>query len=278
MRRQFAPLVGLALSVLVSACGAVGAPETPQQALASAAQKTTQLKSVKYDFRGSIRMNLPSQIAQSLGQIAPGNLAIDFTGRGEAVFPDRSHTTVSTRMGSISIDSETVVIGTTVYVKNPMTGRWISAAGTGSPNASSLTLADPLSSAQLLDSAQSITDLGDSTLDGATVHHYRVALDKAKLMQRVQSLPAYQSQQAQQLFRQIIEQGTLILEVWFGKDDHLVRRISADASITLDVSQLMAIMGGAAMAPGSAAHMTQHSVINYHDFNAPVTVTAPPLS
>ncbi len=275
MKRQFAPLVGLALSVLVSACGAVGAPETPRQALASAAQKTTQLKSVKYDFTGSISMKLPP-IGQSLG--AAGKLAIDFTGRGEAVFPDRSHTTVSTRMGSISIDSETVVIGMTVYVKNPMTGRWISAAGTGSPNASSLTLADPLSSAQLLDSAESITDLGDSTLDGATVHHYRVVLDKAKLMQRVQSLPAYRSPQAQQLFRQIIAQGTLVLEVWFGKDDHLVRRISADASITLDVSQLTAIVGGAAMSPGATAQMTQHSVINYHDFNAPVTVTAPPLS
>ncbi len=275
MRRRFAPLVGLAVSVLLSACGAVGAAETPRQALASAAQKTTQLKSVKYDFAGSIRTKLPP-IGQSLG--AAGNLAIDFTGRGEAVFPDRSRTTVSTRLGSISIDSETVVIGTTVYLKNPMSGGWISAAGIGIPNASSLTLADPLSSFQLIDAAQSIADLGDSTLDGAAVHHYRVVLDKAKLMQRVQSLPAYQSAQAQQLFRQIIAQGTLVLEVWFGKDDHLVRRISADASITLDVSQLTALVGGAAMAPGATAQMTQHSVINYHDFNAPVTVTAPPLS
>jgi len=251
--------------------------ETPQTALATVAQNTAQLKSVKFDFTGSIGLKLPQALqSQSMG-LANGTLAIDFTGTGEAVFPDRSHITVAIRMGSISATSETVVIGSTIYVKSPMTGRWTKATA-ATASTTSLTQADPLSYAQLLDAAQSITDLGDTTLAGVAVHHYRVLLDKAKLIERAQSLPAYNNPQAQQLFRQIIDHGSLTLEVWFGKDDHLARRISTDASVTLDAAQLGAALGGGAVAAGSVAQMTEHSVINYHDFNAPVTVTAPSLS
>lgn len=279
MRPLRAPLAVLMLSTLVSACGPVGltVTETSQQAMANAAQAMAGLKSVKYDFTASIVVKLPQTAqVQSLG--LAGTLAVDLGGTGEAVFPDRSHTTAAVRMGSISATTETIVIGRTVYLKSPITGRWISASTTGSASPSSLGAGDPLSYAQLLDTAESITDLGDTTLDGVAVHHYRVALDKARLIQRIQSLPAYANPQAQQLFRQIIDHGTLTLEVWFGKADHLVRRISADASVSLDAGGLRAALGGAAVPSGSDFQITEHTVINYHDFNSQVTVTAPSLS
>lgn len=276
MRRLHTPLVVL-LSLVLGGCGAVVVvAETPQTALASAAQTTGQLKSVRYDFTGNIALQLPQAQAQSLG-LAGGTLAIDFTGSGEAVLPDRSHTTVAIRMGSISATTETVVIGATAYVKNPMTGRWTSAAASGGTGASSLTQADPVSYAQLLDTAQTITDLGDTSLDGVAVHHYRLVPDKTKLLARLQSLPAYKSPPAQQLFRLIMDHGTLTLEVWFGKQDHLVRRLSTDASVSLDAAALKAALGSALPA-GTEVQMTEHTLINYHDFNAPVTVTAPSLS
>jgi hypothetical protein len=74
----------------------------------------------------------------------------------------------------------------------------------------------------------------------------------------------------------------MTVEVWFGKDDHLVRRISTDSDYTIDLNQLMGSLGapssGSQMPAGSSIHATAHVVINYHDFDAPVTISIPTVS
>jgi hypothetical protein len=83
--------------------------------------------------------------------------------------------------------------------------------------------------------------------------------------------------------KQVLDSGTMTVEVWFGKDDHLVRRVSTDADYSIDLNEMMGSLGatptsGSQLPAGSTIHATAHVVINYHDFDAPVTISIPTVS
>ena len=70
----------------------------------------------------------------------------------------------------------------------------------------------------------------------------------------------------------------MTIEVWFGKDDHLVRRLSVNLDYQVDLNQLMGSLAGASankLPAGSTVHATAAVVINYHDFDVPVTIPIP---
>jgi len=84
--------------------------------------------------------------------------------------------------------------------------------------------------------------------------------------------------------KQVLDSGTMAVEVWFGKDDHLVRRMYVNLDYNIDLSQLMGSLGASAGASasrlpaGSTIHATAQVTINYHDFDAPVTINVPTVS
>jgi hypothetical protein len=284
----------LAVGTMASCASPLGAQsETPQQALVGAVQKMSQLQTAKFDLSGTVTMHLPPQLGQLLNQagqntsgLALSNLTIALKGNGEAQLPDRLHATIGVQMGGISVSTEEVVAAGKAYVRNPVSGVWTMAPATGGLS-NEFSQPDPLTATQVLDTAKSVQDLGDTSLNGTTVHHYRLVPDKAKLSARLQSLPALKNNaQAQAAFNQILNNGTMTIEVWFGKDDHLVRRIVSDANLAFDLGQLMQVLGvgrgsqgvppsSGTLPTGSMAQVTAHMDISYHDFNAPVTVTVP---
>ncbi len=282
MKRLFAGL--MAVVVLAACASPLAKPETPQQAVAAAAQRAKQLKSAKFDMQGHVDLTFPPQLASVFAQAGAtaGSFALDLTGNGEAQFPDRYHATINAKLGGVTIGSEVVSIAGTAYVKNPMTGKWTSSsvpAGIGGQ----LNQPDPLSYAQLLTNVKSIKDLGDTNLNGTTVHHYQLIPDKDKLVASLNSGSAATTAQAQAALKQVLDNGTMTVEVWFGKDDHLVRRLVTDADYHLDLGQLMGSLGAGSpgstnVPPGSNIHAVAHMLINYHDFNAPVTITIPSVS
>jgi len=270
---------GLLLAVALAGCASpLAKPETPQQAVAAAAQRAGKLHSAKFDMQGHVNLTFPPQLASIFAQAggAGGNFALDLTGNGEAQFPDRYHATVNTKLGGLSISSEVISLGGIAYVKNPMTGKWTSSSLPGGIT-SQLNQPDPLSYAQLLTNVKSIKDLGDTTLDGTAVHHYQLMPDKAKLE------AAAKGAQAQAALKQVLDNGTMTIEVWFGKDDHLVRRLVTDADYHLDLGQLLGSLGAGSstslkVPAGSTIHAVAHMQIGYHDFDAPVTITIPTVS
>jgi hypothetical protein len=279
MKRTLAALLTM---LALTACGSLLAgPQTPQQALASAAQRAGQLHSAKFDLQGNVKMTFPAQLGQALGQSgSAGSISLDMTGTGEAQFPDRYHAAVTVKISGLSVASEVVVANGTAYVKNPLTNKWqVSPQSSGITG--QLSQPDPLSYDQLLKNVKSIKDLGDTTLNGTTVHHYQVTPDKAKLIASLNNA-AVKNPQALAAIKQVLDSGTMTVEVWFGKDDHLVRRVSTDADYTIDLNQLMGALGSAAsgsqMPAGSSIHAIAHVVINYHDFDAPVTISIPTVS
>jgi LppX/LprAFG-like lipoprotein len=269
----------LGAALLISAlagCGALTptASESPTQVVNTASQKMSQLSSAKFDVTATLLEQFPAAFTQSLGAqgAALSNLSIDMSGKGQAKFPDAAAMTLAVKTGSVSVSTDVVVVAGKTYIKDPQSGTYIQPQGVENLSQFS-SQADPLSATGVLKAVQSIKDLGDTTIGGVAVHHYQIVPDKAKLADQAST------QQAKNLVQQALQNGTVRIEVWIGKDDHLLRRVKDDADATIDLNQaLQAVMGSAQMPPGSTVHTTAHTTIEYHDFNAPVTVTAPPVS
>ena len=195
------------------------------------------------------------------------------------------HASMTSHLGGLTVTTEEILVGGKGYVRNPLTGKWSAAQSTSLSD--QLSEPDPLNASQLLGSAKDVKDLGDTTFDGVAVHHYRLTLDQAKLTQKLQDLPTLKGNaQAQQAFSQILQKGAITLEVWFGKSDHLVRQIVSDARLSFNPSDVVQGLGtgrgtqglparGATASPAATSQVTAHAVIHYHDFNSPVTVSAP---
>jgi hypothetical protein len=282
MKRALAAAL-LTMLALAACASPLAKAESPQQALDAAAQRAGQLKSARFDLAGSVKMTFPAELGKQLGLsgATAGSISLDMSGTGEAQFPDRYHATVSVKMTGMSLSTEVVVANGKAYVKNPLSGKWqVSEQSAGITG--QFSQPDPLSYEQLLKNVKSIKDLGDTTLNGTTVHHYQLIPDKEKLLAAMDKA-ATKNPQALAAIKQVLDSGTMTVEVWFGKDDHLVRRVGTDADYTIDLGQLMGSLGvgaqaGSQMPAGSTIHATAHVVINYHDFDTQVTISIPTVS
>jgi hypothetical protein len=278
-------LAGLFAVVLLAACASpLAKAETPQQAVAAAAKRATQLHSAKFDLQGHVNLTFPPQLASLFAQsgATAGSFALDLNGTGEAQFPDRYHATVNAKLGGVSIGSEVISVGATAYVRNPLNGKWTTST-VPSGIAGQLSQPDPLSFAQLLTNVKSVKDLGDTTLSGAAVHHYQLVPDKEKLLASLNAGSAAKTAQAQAALKQVLDNGSMTVEAFIGKDDHLLRRLVTDADYHLDLGQLMGSLGtGSSNSPnvpaGSNIHAVAHMLINYHDFDSQVTISIPTVS
>jgi hypothetical protein len=202
------------------------------------------------------------------------------TGAGEAQFPDRYHATINAKLAGISVATEVIVANGKAYVKNPVSGKWQVSAQAGITG--QFSQPDPLSYDQLLKNVKSIKELGDEKLNGKTVHHYQLTPDKDKLIASLDKA-TIKNPQAIAAIKQVLDSGTMTVNVWFDKDDHLVQRVSTDADYTIDLNQLMGSLGsapkpGSQLPAGATVHATAHVLINYHDFDAPVTISIPSVS
>ena len=275
MKRTLAAVFAL---LTLTACGAVAQTETPQQVVSTASDKMGQLHSAKFDMTATILEQFPPAFVQQLGPpgAALANLSIDISGKGEAKFPDQAAMSMQVKTGSITVSTEMVMAGGRIYVKDPQTGRFTQPQG-ADVLGQFTNQADPLSSAAILKTAQSVKNLGDTTLNGKAVHHYQIVPDKNKLADQASS------PQAKELVRSMLQGGSIRLEVWIGKDDHLLHRLKDDTDATVDLNQVMQASGqqlppGFTMPAGVTVHTVVHATIDYHDFNTPVTVSVPAVS
>ena len=275
MKRVF---VGLLAMLLLAACASpLAKSETPEQALSGAAQRASQLHSAKFDMQAAVNMTFPPALASMFGQAASGgSMSVDLAGNGEAQFPDRYHATMNVKMGGFSVATEMIVANGKAYVKNPLTGKWEVSTGSGNLT-DQLGQPDPLSYDQFLKSVKSIKDLGDTTLNGTAVHHYQLTPDQDKLVAGIAKL---KNAQAAAAMKQVLDSGTMTVQVWLGKDDHLVRKMNLGLDYTVNLNQLMSSLGASAgssasLPAGSTIHAKAAVTINYHDFDASVTISIP---
>lgn len=276
MRRILAAIFAV---VMLPACGGVAQlNETPQQVVSTASDKMSHLQSAKFDLAAIVLEQFPPAFTDQLGAAgaALANLSIDLSGKGEAKFPDKASMSLQVKTGSVTISTDMVFAAGKIYIKDPTSGNWTAPAS--AQGVSQFTnQADPLSGAAILKTAQSIKDLGDTTLNGTAVHHYQIVPDKNKVADQAST------QEAKDLMRSMLESGSIQLEVWIGKDDHLLHRVKNDTDATIDLKKVMEASGqqlppGFPLPAGATVHTVVHATIDYRDFNAPVTVSVPAVS
>ena len=276
MRRMLAATGAV---VMLAACGGVAqVSETPQQVVSTAADKMSQLHTAKFDVTATILEQFPAAFVEQLGPAGAllGNFSIDMSGKGDAKFPDTASMSLQVKTGGITVSTDMVLAGGKIYIRDPTSGSWTQPASAQSFSQFT-NQSDPLASAAILKTAQSVKDLGDTTLNGSAVHHYQIVPDKNKVADQAST------QEAKDLVRSMLENGTIQLEVWIGKDDHLLHRMKNDTDATVDLGKVMAASGqqmppGFPMPAGATVHTVVHATIDYHDFNAPVTVTVPSVA
>lgn len=265
--------------VMLAACGGgAQVSETPQQVVSTAADKMSQLHTAKFDVTATILEQFPAAFVEQLGPAGAslGNFSIDMSGKGDAKFPDTASMSLQVKTGGITVSTDMVLAAGKIYIKDPTSGSWTQPASAQSFSQFT-NQSDPLASAAILKTAQSVKDLGDTTLNGGAVHHYQIVPDKNKVADQAST------QEAKDLVRSMLENGTIQLEVWIGKDDHLLHRMKNDTDATVDLGKVMAASGqqlppGFPMPAGATVHTVVHATIDYHDFNAPVTVTVPSVA
>lgn len=276
MKHSLAALLAVAV---LSGCGAAQqAVETPQQVVSAASNNMARLHSAKFDMTATVLEQFPPALAQSLGAqgAALANLSIDLSAKGSARFPNQESMAMTVKTGSVTINTAMVFTGGKIYLKDPQSGNFAEVPGANAFLQFS-NQSDPLSGTTILKTAQSIKDLGDTTVNGVAVHHYQIVPDKSKLAEQGST------SQARELMRSTLQNGTIVVEAWIGKDDHLLHRLKQDTDATVDLNQAMQATGqplppGVSLPSGATAHAVVNATIDYHDFNAPVTVSVPPVA
>ncbi len=296
---------------LLSACAGVAAPaaaksETPQQSLSQTGKAMRQVKSVKFDLNGTVNITLPQALVDQLkakggaqAAMLSSNMTIGIKASGAVQRPDQLQATIDASLngGALKIETQVIAAGGNLYYKDPMTGSWKmvkrhAAASASKPETGTSPKAgrSKLSYQTVLDTARSITEVngGSTTMDGTTVEHYQVVPDLVRLFDQVSAGHASANSAAMATIQSVLQNATVVADVWTGTSDHLVRRFSYDATLSADLSQLAAAIpqraSTKATAPmlnlpdGSMAQVTAHIVIDLHDYNSRVSITAPTVS
>jgi hypothetical protein len=284
---------------LLSACAGVSAAglaksETPQQSLSTTGKAMSALKSVRFDASGTVEVTVPQALVDQLkakggsqAGFLSSKMSVALTIKGAAQRPDRLQATVSAKLGGLTIQTEVVAAGGNLYYTDPMTSKWqiVKRAGAeASPGSSA-----KLSYQMILDTAKSITEITDpnTSIGGVAVDHYRVVPDLVKLFDQASAGQSPTNATAASALKLILQNATLTADVWTGTSDHLIRRLSYDASVSADLSEVSAAIAAGkpsdkaprfSLPAGSMAQVTAHIVIDLHDFNTQVNIQAPTVA
>lgn len=270
------PLVLLAL--LISACSSTGSSGgssnlTVLQVLQNSAKAMQQLKSSHIDFSltGSASA---SGTATPTSSSSASSANFSVKGNGDEVLPNESlH--ITTMQGTNLAE---IVLGSKVYIQNTK-GQWYvldksSLQGmTGNPfsGIDTSNINDILALAQ---HAQ-ITDHGDQNLNGQSLRHITIALDKQGLQQLLTQNGQLSSVIGQQAVNTIIN-GTKgfnsTLDIWIDESQFYVHRTELKLNVNANLSAATATTGGNVPANVST---TIDSIVDLSKFNETVNITAP---
>lgn len=269
------PLVLLAL--FISACSSTGnsgsSNLTVLQVLQNSATAMQKLKSSHIDFSltGSASA---SATATPTSTTSPSSVNFSVKGNGDEALPNES-LNITTAQGTNLAE---IVLGNKVYIQNAK-GQWYvldksSLQGiTGNPFAGIDTsnINDILALAQ----HAKITDHGDQNLNGQSLRHITIALDKQGLQQLLTQNGQLASVIGQQAVNTIINgtQGfNSTLDIWIDETNFYVHRTELKLNVNANLSAATATTGG--NVPSNVS-TTIDSIVDLSKFNEPVNITAP---
>ena len=170
---------------------------------------------------------------------------------GDFQLPDRASGKLQLALGIVLLQLDIVTIGEQAYITNPETGVWeqYPLFLTGLPDPYDLVLL-PAQTSRYSD----IQVVKEETIDGVQTQHIRANLRASVLGGSYDNL---------------------FLDVWIGKDDNLIRRLTMSGETDVDEQDTAGLASGALGAAdiGGSAEFTM--TITYTDFNQPVAIEPP---
>lgn len=288
MKLRFA-LMTLLLALVLSACGAQGAPvpADPVEAVKAIADKQVEIKTQHLDLSLDLALKLDgissedasAQQAMVLFKNFKANLTLAGdvdTVKTEVVLKgsaDLGPLTAFLSQGADKVEFELVKVGNKMYLKGP-DGEWNESDVTPSTDASKPDQSKQISAQQLTDLLKKATKaekLGDEKIDNVDTYHYKVTLDPVTLLTEAATLaqssgtePIDQAQLDEA--KKFLKDSVVIVEVWVGKQDLFIRqqKIVFNLNVTEIPDQ-----------PGAKANIDLSLTTKTSKINEPVTITAP---
>jgi hypothetical protein len=279
-------LVLLPVLLLISACspslGTGNSSLTVLQVLQNSAKAMKDLKSAHIETK----TNGTLQTLGTPGTQKPttaSSLMFKVSGSGDEALPNEEQLQVTVSQGNSSpANLAEIVQGDKVYVQNTK-GQWYVLnkseleGFTGNPFAGINGL-DPNALLGLLEDTQ-ITDHGDELLNGESLRHISVALDKAGFKKILDSDPQLGNLFGQQNIETILNSTKLFassLDLWIDETNFYVHRTEFKINVDEDISSLRQSLTPVVSLPLPAGVITSlDSTLDLSKFNDPVMITPP---
>ena len=280
-------LILMAVLLLVSACG--GSSVTAGQLLTNSANAMKQIKSVHLDMTMSLNLTVSGLSNNNSTVSIPANTNVTVNASGDEVLPDQTSLSLSGSSGPGKFSFAEVVKGNKLYIQNGQ-GQWYvmdkSQLGSSSDSTSNLlsnaSAPDFSKLLAMLDKDVTVTDHGDETLNGASLRHITISLDKSGLLNLIQGtsqfkqLPASTQQSINQMLNSGVSSFSASLDFWFDESTSYIHRMELKLNAAADLSKLAATTSGSTAGTTGAASLKADIVINLSRFNDPsIKITAP---
>ena len=170
---------------------------------------------------------------------------------GDFQLPDRAKGKLMASLGIVALEMDIVTIGEQAYITNPETGVWeqYPLIYTGLPNPYELVL-PPADVSRYTD----VQVVKEQTVDGAQTRHIRANL-RANVLGS-----AYNN---------------LFVEMWIGKDDNLIRRLSMAGETAVEEQDTAGLASSALSATDIGGKAEFIMTITYSDFNGDIVIEPP---
>ena len=280
-------LVLAAVLLFMSACsssigGNGGSSLSPLQVLQNSAKTMQQLKSAHFQMttNGSFQTGTSQSSTPTSATPTPtNNISLNLTGSGDENLPDQESLNLTVNS---AINVAEIVQGNKVYIQNTQ-GQWyvMDKSALNGLSGNPLSGINLLDLTNLLGLAQSakLTDHGDEMLNGQSLRHITVTLDKNGFQQLINSNQQLQSLFGQQNIDAVLSSTknlTASLDLWIDETQFYLHRVELKLNLNADLSSLSAsatATPGVTIPPELTA--TLDSIVDLSKFNVPVTITTP---
>lgn len=246
-------LIGISLLLsCVAACGGQPGGLSPEEAVTKAYVATTAVaRSVHYAITGTISAS---------GEVQ------EIHGEGDILFPDRERLKVEVAGQMV----EMVRIGDTQYLKLPGATEWqVHELGSETQPLQ----AEPVDALGYLQSITAVIQLPDETVAGVLCEHYQGIIDVAQHLATMEAAVTERSnseiQQEWPALRERLEDASITVEVWIGKENHLVYQEN------LNMTTYFTPPSPAHGLPAEKIMITSTQTIRFSAFDQPLEIEAP---
>jgi hypothetical protein len=278
-------LIMVAVLLLVSACG--GSSVTAGQLLTNSANAMKQIKSLHLDMTTTVNVTVSGAPNSGSTSSIPGNTNITVNASGDEVMPDQSSLKLS-GSGPGKFAFAEVVKGNQLYIQNAQ-GQWYvidksKLEGTTNSLNNVLSNASAPDFSKLLTMLQkdvTVVDHGDETLNGTSLRHITITLDKNGLLKLIDNSDQFKklpgtSQQSINDMLKSVSNFSASLDFWFDESTSYIHRLELKLNTAVDLSKLnLPTTGSTASVPPSFS-LKADIVLDLSKFNDPsIKITAP---